>query len=141
MAQPVLGALTQPRSPRARVTCRRPAARARLLARSACRRPAGRRGRPSCGAPLPAPPRRAALALLAAAPVCAQYPAQVQPLPFTPAVPPVGCSGRVGRDYINCAIPDNRVLAGASFFNTDFERVYNQLYGPRRIVLVADVPL
>ncbi len=69
--------------------------------------------------------------------VLAQFPAipsapavqpTIEPLPFTPYVPPIHCIGKVGRDFINCAIPDWRVLAGASFFNTEFERVYNRLY-------------
>ncbi|MCX7699297.1 MAG: hypothetical protein N2039_00300 [Gemmataceae bacterium] len=53
---------------------------------------------------------------------------KIEPLPFTPYVPPVHCIGKVGRDFINCVIPDWRVLAGASFFNTEFESVYNRLY-------------
>src|SRR5436190_926708 len=57
----------------------------------------------------------AALLLLAAGSASAQFPGSVAPLPFTPYVPPVSCAGRVGRDYINCAIPDIRVLAGASY--------------------------
>jgi uncharacterized protein (TIGR03000 family) len=56
----------------------------------------------------------------------------IQPLPFMPYVPPVHCIGKVGRDFINCVIPDWRVLAGASFFNTEFERVYNRLYSQVR---------
>jgi hypothetical protein len=56
----------------------------------------------------------------------------IEPLPFTPYVPPVHCIGKVGRDFINCVIPDWRILAGASFFNTEFERVYDRLYATVR---------
>jgi uncharacterized protein (TIGR03000 family) len=80
----------------------------------------------------------AAVMLLAAGPVIAQHAGTVQPLPFTPYVPPVHCTGRVGRDYINCVIPDNRVLAGASFYSTAFEPIYNRLYGPR-VAVYADL--
>lgn len=79
-----------------------------------------------------------AAALLLAAPAYGQFPGggvgpfvpppQVQPLPFQPYVPPVRFNGVAGRDYINSVIPDRRVLAGAAFFNTEFERTYARLY-------------
>ncbi|SRR6266568_7735291 len=81
----------------------------------------------------------AALLLLAAGSAWAQFPAQVAPLPFTPYVPPVSCTGRVGRDYINCAIPDLRVLAGASFYSTEAERIIRRMYS-RQVALVLPVP-
>jgi uncharacterized protein (TIGR03000 family) len=66
---------------------------------------------------------------------------QVQPIAFKPYVPPVACSGLVGRAYINCAIPDLRELAAASFYNTAFEAIYDHLYGEVRIAARIDLPV
>jgi len=84
----------------------------------------------------------AALVLLAAAPAGAQIPATVAPLPFTPYVPPVALSGLAGRAYIQALIPDVRVLAGASYYNTEAERIYKMYaFRPISMVVPAEEPL
>lgn len=77
----------------------------------------------------------AALLLLGAGSATAQVPATAAPLPFTPYAPPIAASGLAGRAYIQAVIPDTRVLAGASFYNTEAERIY-KLYAFRPISLV-----
>lgn len=81
----------------------------------------------------------AALLLLAAGSASAQFSASVAPLPFTPYVPPVAVSGLAGRAYLQAIIPDIRVRAGAAYYNTEAEHVYNRLYG-RRMYLYVPPP-
>jgi uncharacterized protein (TIGR03000 family) len=84
----------------------------------------------------------AALLLLAAGFASAQIPATVAPLPFTPYVPPGAAVGLAGRAAVQAVIPDIRVLAGASYYNTEAERIYRRLYGPRMYLVVpAPEPL
>src|SRR5262245_28769221 len=73
----------------------------------------------------------AALLLLAAGSASAQIPATVAPLPFTPYVPPVAFSGLAGRAYIKSVIPDIRVLAGASYYNTEADEIVRRMNARR----------
>src|ERR1043165_753312 len=78
----------------------------------------------------------ALLFLLAASSVCAQIPPTGAPLPFTPCVPPVAANALAGRAAVQAVIPDIRVLAGASYYNTEAERIYRRLYGPRMYLVI-----